>query len=132
MVRWLLLGISPLEELWSDGTTMWVADNADNKLYAYNLSTKARDASKDFDTLRAAGNDNPLGLWSDGATMWVSSDGNGNDKIYSYSMANRQYLGHLNSTSWDLHSDNDDPGGIWSDGTTIWVADVTDSKILCV
>ena len=30
--------------LWSDGTTMWVADYYDEKIYAYNLSTKARDA----------------------------------------------------------------------------------------
>ena len=34
--------------LWSDGTTMWVDDSGDNKLYAYNLATKARDSSKDF------------------------------------------------------------------------------------
>ena len=38
------------EGLWSDGTTMWVADWFDDKLYAYNLSTKERDPGKDFDT----------------------------------------------------------------------------------
>ena len=36
---------------WSDGTTMWVSDYVDDKIYAYDLTTKARDASKDFDTL---------------------------------------------------------------------------------
>ena len=59
------------EGIWSDGTTMWVADYADDKLYAYNLITKLQDTDKDFDTLQAAGNNNPTGLWSDGTTMWV-------------------------------------------------------------
>ena len=34
--------------LWSDGETMWVADNFDMKIYAYNLGTKVRDAAKDL------------------------------------------------------------------------------------
>ena len=45
---------------------MWVADDLDDKIYAYDLASKARDASKDFDTLADAGNDNPTGIWSDG------------------------------------------------------------------
>ena len=36
--------------------TMWVADDFDDKLYAYDLNTKARDPRKDFNTLDAAGN----------------------------------------------------------------------------
>ena len=40
---------------------MWVVDYTDAKIYAYNLSTKARDSSKDFDTLSAATNNNPAG-----------------------------------------------------------------------
>ena len=27
--------------LWSDGTTMWVVDSKDEKIYAYNMDTKA-------------------------------------------------------------------------------------------
>ena len=45
--------------IWSDGTTMWVADSADEKIYAYSIATKARDRAKDFDTLKAAGNRHP-------------------------------------------------------------------------
>ena len=55
--------------IWSDGTTMWVADSTQTqKIYAYRLSTtKARDTGKDFNTLDAASNnDNPAGIWSDG------------------------------------------------------------------
>ena len=58
--------------IWSDWTTLWVADSQDRKIYAYDLKTKARVASKEFDTLAAAGNAAPQGIWSNGNTMWVS------------------------------------------------------------
>ena len=61
---------------------MWVADYSDDKIYAYNLSTKARDSSKDFDTLEDADNDHAAGIWSDGTTMWVADSSD--DKIYAY------------------------------------------------
>ena len=85
--------------IWSDGTTMWVAnfttDDSDDdnigKIYAYDMDTKARVPGKDFNTLTAAGNFVPIGIWSDGETMWVAdftSDDNPNDynKIYAYDM----------------------------------------------
>ena len=62
------------EGLWSDGVTMWVADPRDEKLYAYDMATKARDPGKDFDTLggrwnRASpgslvGRHHPCGWWT--------------------------------------------------------------------
>ena len=39
--------------IWSDGTTMWVADRS-AKIYAYNVRSRARDRDKDFNTLCAA------------------------------------------------------------------------------
>ena len=30
------------EGIWSDGTTMWVVDWRDEKIYAYSMATKAR------------------------------------------------------------------------------------------
>ena len=42
--------------LWSDGTTMWVADEDDSKIYAYDLGSKARVPAKDFTNLSTAGN----------------------------------------------------------------------------
>ena len=112
--------------LWSDGTTMWVADSGDDKIYAYNLATKARDSTKDFNTLSDAGNTDPTGLWSDGTTMWVSDFAD--DKIYAYHMSNksRDAMKDFNTLS---DAGNTDPSGIWSDGTTMWVADSGDDKI---
>ena len=44
---------------------------------------------RDFDTLRAAGNRNPIGIWSDGTTMWVTD--HDEDKIYAYNMRSRAH-----------------------------------------
>ena len=105
--------------IWSNGTTMWVADVQDDKLYAYNMQTKARDAAKDFNTLAAAGNGNPKGIWSDGMTMWVADWSAG--KLFAYNMANK-----ARDASRDIDSrstgGSHHPEGIWSDGITMWVA----------
>ena len=44
-------------------------------------------SGKDFDTLRAAGNEDPIGIWSDGTTMWVTDWGDA--KIYAHSMSTK-------------------------------------------
>ena len=100
---------------------MWVSDSGDDKLYAYNLATKARDSSKDFDTLSAAGNNNPIGIWSDGTTMWVADFSD--DKLYAYNLATKA---RDSSKDFDTLSaaGNNSPLGIWSDGTTMWVSDL--------
>ena len=110
--------------IWSDGTTMWVADGTDGKIYAYNTDG-TRDSDKDFDTLAAEGNTNPISIWSDGTTMWVAD--NGDDKIYAYNtdgtLDNTKEFNTLDAAG------NIAPRGIWSDGTTMWVADNGDDKI---
>ena len=106
--------------IWSDGTTMWVADYYDSKLYAYNLSTKERDPAKDFDSLVAAGNTGPSGIWSDGTTMWVPDITD--DKIYAYNLTTK-----VRDSAKDFDTlaaaGNIAPYSIWSDGTTMWVLD---------
>ena len=111
--------------IWSDGTTAWVADSTDDKLYAYNTDG-TRDSAKDFDTLVAAGNNSPRGIWSDGTTMWVVDSGD--DKLYGYRMSDK---GRDSGKDFDTLSaaGNNDPIGIWSDGTTMWVGDWLDAKI---
>ena len=109
--------------LWSDGTTMWVVDSVDDKVYAYTVATKARDAGKDFDTLGAAGNRDPGGLWSDGTTMWVADWRD--DKVYAYTVATK-----ARDPGKDFRAaGNRFLQGLWSDGTTMWVADSIDEKV---
>ncbi len=115
--------------IWSDGETMWVADDADesnDKIYAYNLATKERVASKDFDTLEAAGNQIPAGIWSDGETMWVTDLRHG--KIFAYVMATKERVASKDFDTLEA-AGNNGPLGIWSDGKTMWVSDWQDAKI---
>ena len=113
-------------DLWSDGATMWVSDSTDDKIYAYNLATKARDSGKEFNTLQAAENTDPTGIWSDSATMWVADSGD--DKIYAYNLATK-----VRDSGRDFNNlsaaGNNAPYGIWSDGETMWVVDSSDGKI---
>lgn len=37
------------------------------------------DSGPDFNTLDAAGNDDPEGIWSNGTTMWVADAGDGKE-----------------------------------------------------
>ena len=109
--------------IWSDGTTTWVTDWSDKRIYAYNADG-TRNPGQDFDTLDAAGNDGPRGIWSDGQTMWVSDSSD--DKLYAYSMSTKA---HDSDKDIDMHSDNDDQRGLWSNGTTLWVVDREDNKL---
>ena len=72
--------------IWSDGTTMWIANPG--RLFAYDLATMAPDPGKNIASLAGAGNRNANGLWSDGAIVWVS-DG-ADDKIYAYDLGLRR------------------------------------------
>ena len=112
--------------IWSDGTTMWVADNTDDKIYAYDLVTKARVPGMEFNTLQAAGNTVPLGIWSDESTMWVTDYADG--KVYAYDLDTKA---RVPSQDFDalVSAGNTEPVGIWSDGATMWVTDWRDKEI---
>ena len=112
--------------IWGDGTTLWAASSGSDKLFAYRLATGSSDSGKDFDTLDAAGNDDPRGIWSDETTMWVSD--NNDKKIYAYKMSDMSRDSGKDFDTLDA-AGNDDPRGIWSDETTMWVADGDDGKV---
>ena len=109
----------------SDGTTMWTADLGGQKLYAYNLATKARDADKDLDSLDAR-NGAPDGIWTNGTTTWVA-DGTA-DKIFAYDITTKERNADEDFNTLDA-AGNGGPEGIWSDGTTMWVADGLADKL---
>ena len=121
------------EGIWSDGTTMWVADHDDDRIYAYRLSDGARVEELEFDLynrLLFEGNHHARGIWSDGTTMWVAD--HDDDRIYAY---------RLSDGARDEESEfgdevlkaagNADASGIWFDATTMtmWVADRSDDLI---
>ena len=69
-------------DIWSDGTTKWVAEfiRTAPKLYAYAPDGGARQTGKDI--ALSAGNADPRGIWSNGTTMWVMDTVD--NKAYAY------------------------------------------------
>ena len=108
--------------VWSNGTTAWVADVGDDKLFAYTLETGARDTSAEFGL--HSDNGDPRGMWSDGTTVWVSD--RDDDKLFAYTLATGA---RDTSKEFSLDSGNSNPWGVWSDGTTVWVSDRDDDKL---
>ena len=107
--------------IWSDGTTLWVSDRANDKVFAFDLATKLRDAAKNFNTLDGE-SQYPFGLWSDGTTMWVADSGD--FTIYAHSMATK-----ARDAEKDFNSLGHATNGIWSDGTTMWAVSSQHNKI---
>ncbi len=109
--------------IWSDGTTMWVQSWQGTKIHAFDMTTKARDSSKDITLDSSISHAN--GITGDGTTVWVSNYVT-TDKIFAHSISSKSYDSGKNIT---LHADNDWATYLWTDGTTMWVLDQGDKKI---
>ena len=105
--------------VWSDGTTLWVADNADgagDAVYAYDRESGERVEEREFalhETNRA-----PRGFWSDRSVVWVSDSGR--ERLFAYDLATGE---RLEEREFELAERNSDARGIWSDEETMWVLD---------
>ena len=105
--------------VWSDGTTLWVADNADgagDAVYAYDRESGERLSEREF-TL-AETNRAPRGFWSDRSVVWVSDSGR--ERLFAYDLATGE---RLEEREFELAARNSDARGIWSDEETMWVLD---------
>ena len=105
--------------LWSDGVTLWLAENgdgADDEVYAYDRESGERVEEREFalhETNRA-----PRGFWSDRSVVWVSDSGR--ERLFAYDLATGERLGER---EFALAEGNADARGIWSDEETMWVLD---------
>ena len=111
--------------LWSNGETLWLADNpngAGDAVYAYDLESGERVPDREFELDER--NRAPRGIWSNRATVWVSDSGQ--EKLFAHDLASGE---RLPDSDLALHPDNDDPRGIWSDGSTMWVLDDRDDAL---
>ena len=108
--------------IWSNGTTIWIADVSNARLYAYSQAGGARDADKDIavnGTIIA-----PTGIWSDSATIWVI--GPVEMTVFAHTLGS----GARDSDSdISLGSDLMLPVDMWSDGDTMWVLDSHGGKL---
>ena len=73
--------------IWGTGNDIWVGDDIEDKLYAYNIAENSRDETREIGLIEVRGvtsNGNPAGIWSDGTTMWVVDSEE--HKIYAYNV----------------------------------------------
>ena len=118
-VEELAAGNTMATGVWSDGETLWVADNADgagDAVYAYDLATGERLEEREFELAEA--NRAPRGIWSDRETVWVSDSGQ--ERLFAYDLASGE---RVEEREIELDAANGDARGIWSGGETMWVLD---------
>ena len=129
--------------LWSDNTTLWVSARgasleADEKLYAYVLSTGARDVDKDIqlavpdlpDPPNIFGQrDGATGLWMTADTIWASA-ALIDDVLAYHRTADTTAVPPIAVGDRKPGADFDalpagatTPVGLWSDGTDMYIAD---------
>ncbi len=109
--------------VWSDGTTLWVADNADgagDTVYAYDRESGKRVEEREFELHET--NRAPRGFWSDRETVWVSDSGR--ERLFAYRLTDGE---RLEEREFALAAGNSDARGIWSDEETMWVLDGRDA-----
>ena len=101
------------------GTTAWVVDGADDKVYVYDLTNPTSVGS--WDLCSPAGscpadapseNKNPLGIATDGFSIFVVDN---NKFVFEYDMFGTVVGG------FDLESGSGNPRGITTNGSFIWV-----------
>ena len=119
--------------MWCDETTVYVANDGAttaNKVFAYTISSRAHDSSKDFEQLYVSANtaaenaETPRGVWSNGTTMFVADSDD--DNVFAYKHSDESQDSGKNLA---LSSANDNPNGMWFDGRILWVVDDTDDMI---
>ena len=108
--------------VWSDGSTMWVADNENATLVGYNLATGHRLSNKDIPLPSYI--DKPTGIWSDGTVIWVVDWDD--TKLYACDLDTGDILGNRDI---NLASRNDAPRGVWGFGNLIYVVDKDDTYV---
>ena len=102
---------------------IYVADNRDRKVYAYNMETRRRQSGDDIngiDTLRKEITD----LWTDGDTVWVSYWLSGFIRAYDMDTGERNP-----GLDVQLARENAGPTGIDSDGFNLWALDQVNDTI---
>ena len=112
------------EGVWSDGHTMWILDDRDDKseLIAYRLSTGARLPDKDIDL--SSNNSKPQGITSDGTIMWVADWDD--KKLFAYDIESQSRVTDRDIT---LGTGNLAPRGIAAGSDYMFVVDATKKTV---
>ena len=133
--------------IWSDGTTMWVADSEEGRIFAYDLEAPPRcvpgrepapsdrgdgnpfshNPSRDFGCLPIAEDSISSAIWYDErGWMWVVDRQRA--EIHALDATTREQVAGQVFDGLEA-AGNEHPRSIWSDGQSMWVLDSTDGHI---
>ncbi len=122
-----------LDDLWSDGTTLWVL-GTDRGIYALDMDALTRRQGDDITTLQF-GNQSPptskvSGLWSDGETMWLADDSSPNWSVVAVDVDTGDRLPDRDFALFRaIEAYPPDPESVWSDGELMWVLDQLTERV---
>jgi hypothetical protein len=125
---WSARSLNQPQDITTNGTDIWIVDNASDRVYRYADAAKRRSGSQSpTDSFALDCQDgHPSGIVTDGATIWVTDDFNHKNNVFVYSICGSR-LG-----AWRLDAANDDPSGITlnpSGGTDLWIVDRHDALV---
>jgi CSLREA domain-containing protein len=125
---WPAGNLNQPQDITTNGTDIWIVDNATDRVYRYANAAKRRSGSQTpLDSFALDCQDNhPSGIVTDGKTLWVTDDFNHKNNVFVYSTAGTR-LG-----AWLLDPANDSPSGITLNpggGTDLWVVDRHDAVV---
>ena len=120
----------------SDGSTMYVSNTRNDKIFAYTITEGVSFGDQDSDKGFSMDSDDslvgllmPRGMWSDNDTLWIA--GNVHEKIHAYNIGSTGTYGARDTAKeCDLFPEYSSPVGVWSDGSILWVADRAEDRIL--
>jgi RHS repeat-associated protein len=119
---WLADGTNQPQDITTDGTDIWIVDDATDLVYHYaNAATVLSGTLEPTDSFALDAADiKPSGLVTDSAHLWVTDWHSNEGTVFVYSLAGA-LLG-----SWGLDPADDTPSGITlnpNGGTDLWVVD---------
>ncbi len=122
---WTASGLTKPEGIATDGQTIWIVDDATNRVQRYDEAALRRSGSQAKSSQFALNsqNQNPTGITTDGEFLWVVDASS--DKVFIYDLAGQL----LNS--WRLDPENKDPAGLTinAEGNRMWVVDAMDDRV---
>jgi len=128
LYQWQALGLNQPEGITTDGTNLWIVDNAQDKVFYYANAASRTGGSQEPTSsfLLHQENQNAYDLVTDGTKLWVIDDYNNSDSVFVYTVGGTS-LGH-----WWLGPESKSPSGITlnpSGGSDLWTVDHHNDRV---
>src|SRR5262249_46166447 len=125
---WTATGYNQAQDITTDGTNIWIVDDAKDKVYKFNNAASLLSGTKAYDSAwdLAGDNKNSSGIVTNGQYFWVTDIQGSSSRVVVYDMAGNK------KGSWQLDPANVDPSGVTlnpAGGSDLWVVDRQVDKV---